>query len=410
MRAQKEGKYLVFYFDDERNSTVKYDLSNGQCIGKSGRPVKDIKTQLRGHSIKHVIDMFEDERYKKFLTAVNKEINLSSKKTSFGYRATCVVQKITNVGSFLEKIKEYPNAEQYYSAGIENVNINIKTKITDVPKGLIKLIRNNPDWILTDYLVESYNNNISKINFLNELYSKGDPFNCFTKKQVYQYALVVNNLSSEEQYRPNRSFRLEYYMMNELISTYGYTFKGVLNYIDYLVTYEALYNQEEAIREIYDYAKMASRISNKYDKYPRNFLTTFRITTRNYNRLKETFDEQDFKKIKDHNYKNMEWEYGNYVFLYPENTQAIKDEAVQQSNCVASYINRVLKGDCHILFMRDKNNKDKSLVIVEVSNHNNKIVQALQSYNRPLNDSQREAVEKWNDHYKRTLERKENVA
>ena len=410
MRAQKEGKYLVFYFDDERNSTVKYDLSNGQCIGKSGRPVKDIKTQLRGYSIKQVIDMFEDERYKKFLAAVNKEINLSTKQALLGYRVRCVVQKITNVGSLLEKIKEYPNAEQYYSAGIENVNINIKTKITDVPKGLIKLIRDNPNWILTDYLVESYNNNVGKINFLNELYSEGNPFTYLTKKQVYQYALMNNDLSAEEQHRPSRGLGYECNKIDELISTYGYTFKGILNYIDYLVTYEALYDKEEAIREIYDYARMASRISNKYDKYPRNFLTTFRITARNYSRLKETFDEQDFKKIKDSNCKNMEWEYGNYVFLYPENTQAIKDEAVQQSNCVASYINKVLKGECHILFMRDKNNKDKSLVTVEVSNHNNKIVQALQSYNRPLNDSQREAVEKWNDHYERMLERKENAA
>ena len=110
----------------------------------------------------------------------------------------------------------------------------------------------------------------------------------------------------------------------------------ILNYIDYLVTYEALYDQEEAIREIYDYAKMASRISNKYDKYPRNFLTTFRITTRNYSRLKGTFDEQDFKKIKEHNYKNMEWEYGNYVFLYPENTQTIKDEVEYSKDAIST--------------------------------------------------------------------------
>ncbi len=37
---------------------------------------------------------------------------------------------------------------------------------------------------------------------------------------------------------------------------------------------------------------MMKTISPKYDKFPRNFLTTHRIACRNYNRLKKSFQKK----------------------------------------------------------------------------------------------------------------------
>lgn len=53
---------------------------------------------------------------------------------------------------------------------------------------------------------------------------------------------------------------------------------------------------EFLIRELYDYAKMMSQLSIKYNKYPRNFLTTHKIACRNYNRMKKEFSEELFQK------------------------------------------------------------------------------------------------------------------
>ena len=78
-------------------------------------------------------------------------------------------------------------------------------------------------------------------------------------------------------------------------------------------------------------------------------LTTHTITCRNYNRLKEQFDEEEFQSRINN---NMEKTFGDYCFIYPKTTQEIKDETVQQNNCVASYIQSVIKGNCHILFLR----------------------------------------------------------
>ncbi len=145
------------------------------------------------------------------------------------------------------------------------------------------------------------------------------------------------------------------------------------------------------MKELEDYAEMMRQISPRFDKYPRNFLTAHKISVRNYNRLKKEFEEKRFAERRD---ESLECKIGEYRFIYPQTTQDIKDEAVQQHNCVASYIDRVIDGNCHILFMRKAKHPDESVVTVEV--RDNKIVQALQKFNTPLTTEQKNVVEIWN--------------
>ena len=44
IKVYKERKYLIFDF--ENGKRVKYDFAKKQAIGISGKPVKDLKTQL----------------------------------------------------------------------------------------------------------------------------------------------------------------------------------------------------------------------------------------------------------------------------------------------------------------------------------------------------------------------------
>ena len=117
----------------------------------------------------------------------------------------------------------------------------------------------------------------------------------------------------------------------------------------------------------------------------------------------EKFVEEDFQKRIN---KEMEKTFGDYCFIYPKCTQDIKDEAVQQNNCVASYIKRVIEGDSHILFLRKRHQLDKSLVTIQV--RDGKIVQALQRFNHPLTKEQEEVVDKWNKWYAKKYESEEN--
>lgn len=368
MKIYKDKQFLVFDFED--GNTVKYDFATKTSIGKRGKPVKNLCSQLNGLTIDQLCNCCVDKQYGNFLRFIKD-------------RNDC---HICNIGTILSKVPNYARYEQIFSAGIDGiVDGNFKYTINDIPKALIKLCK-------------EHNLKISN-NFL-ELYKQ----NPDTYQAAYKFkldSLTPNNITTILTYSCNvkeqwGEMNWQYRWKNVsafsiLIKDYGYTAKGLLSYIDYLKTYEALEDVMFTLREIYDYATMMAKISPKFDKYPRHFLTTHKIASRNYNRLKQQFYENDFKKRIT---EDMERTFGEYRFYYPKCTQDIKDEAVAQNNCVASYIQKVIDGECHILFLRKKESPNESLVTIEV--RDNEIVQARRKFNYPVTQEQQEVINRWN--------------
>lgn len=388
MKSYKEKQFLVFEFEDGKK--VKYNLATGESIGKSGKVVKDVCTQLRGYSLLDVIESFEDEKYKDFLKFVDSEINVSAKAKRYNYKNKERVEKVKNIGTFLKQIKEYSLFEQYFACGLTKFSTKLSYKVTDIPKGLLKLIREE-NLTITNTLIESYIENpdlFMNIHNLEGLYT-------LNKKDLYCFALSLRYFRGNLGRYMTLNKRMDIFV--ELVEDYYYNPISLIRYIDTLITLEALSNIEMVLIELYDYARMMTRISNKYDKYPRNFLTTHQIATRNYNRLKEKFDEEDFKARYNDSFN---FEYKDFIITYPKSTQDVKDEAVQQNHCVASYIRRVINGECHILFLREKENPDKSLITLEL--RENKVVQARGKFNRETTKEERKVIEK----YEKVLERR----
>lgn len=367
MKVYKEKQFLIFDFEDGK--TVKYDFATKTCIGKKGKPVSNLCSQLSGLTIDELCSCCTDEQYGKFLRFVRR-------------RADTYNRGINNIGTILNKVPSFSNFEQIFSAGIEDiVDSNFSYCINDIPKGLIKLCKNhkislsndflkfykeNPDAYVLAYNLEYISLNDNDIyNILNSYESKWD-------RNIWSYVHIPR--------------------FNRLLNEFGYTAKALLNYCDYCKTFEAIEDMDYMLREIEDYANMMKAISPKFDKYPRHLLTTHKIASRNYNRLKQQFEEDKFNARIN---LDMERTFGDYKFVYPKCIQDIKDESVQMNNCVSSYIQKVIDGQCDILFLRYKDSLDKSLVTIEV--RNNKIVQALQKYNNPLNAEQKEVVNKWNN-------------
>ncbi len=377
MKIYKERQFLIFDFEDGK--TVKYDFATKVAIGKKGLPVKNLCSQLSGLTIDSLCECCMDEQYGKFLRFVKKH-------GDYNHRG------INNIGTILDRVPHFSNFEQLFSAGIEEiVDSRFKYTINDIPKGLIKLCKNHRIKLSNKFL------DYYKLNPDAFILAYNLEYLSLTDYDIY------NILSCEGDYteRDERGYfvrRAYYSKFNKLITEYGYTAKALLNYLDFLKTFEAIENMENLISELVDYVTMMNRISPKFDKYPRHFLTTHKIACRNYNRLKEQFVEEDFRKQID---KRMERYIEGYSFIYPESTQDIKDEAVQQNNCVASYIKRVIEGDCHILFMRKKDSPEKSWVTIEV--RNNKIVQARRRFNDPISDDEKVIVNKWNKWYQNKL-------
>ena len=378
MKVYKDKQFLVFDFEDGRN--VKYDFATKTAIGIKGKPVQDLNKQLRGFSLNELFDCCVDKQYAKFLTFV---------KCSEYY-------EITNIGTILSRVPRYAKYEQIYSAGFEDiVDGSLNYTINEIPKALIKVAKTHNIKISND-LIKFWKENPDAYNL------------AFQLEYLSLDDKDLNNILKWHDSRYNRDthtyIRKSY--VNILINKYGYNAKSLFLYLDTLKTFEAIDKMEYLLTELCDYANMMSTISPKFDKYPRHFLTTHQIAVRNYNRLKKEFSEQLFKQRIN---KDYECTYKDYVFIYPDCVQDIRDEAVSQNNCVASYIDRVIDGNCHILFLRKKSSPKDSLVTIEM--RDNKIVQAKRRFNYPVTKEDQEAIDYWNNKFsKQNKEEKEKAA
>ena len=374
MRVYKDKQYLVFDYEDGR--TVKYDFATKTAIGIKGKPVKNLCSQLSGFTLDQLFESFDDKQYTKFLRYIKAA-------ESENYR-------ICNIGTILDRVPRYSKFEQIFSAGIDQIIIDKKRftySLNEIPKSLIKICREY-DIKISSRMIGYYKENPDAhyVAFSSEYMSldKEDIFDVWTA----------------DTWR-NGDYKYQSYF-NILIMEFGYNAKKLYLYLDRLKTLEAINSMHYLIRELYDYANMMRQLSDKYDKYPRHFLTTHQIAIRNYQRMKKEFSEEMFKKRIN---KQYECSFGNYTFVYPNSTQDIKDEAVQMSNCVSSYIDKVINGECHILFLRKKDSPDKSLVTIEV--RNNQIVQARRKFNDPVNEEEQKVIDAFNNKFAKV---KENAA
>ena len=394
MKVFKERQFIVFEFDDGK--TVKYNLATGETIGKNNRIVKSLNTQLRGYTIKEIIECIEDENYRKFMDFVNGEVNRSTAYSYYHGRSNAMVNKVTNVGSFLAKVNDYAKYEQYFACGLTNVDLDSRSQkslhcsLNDIPKGLVKVCRQYKI-ALNRSVLKAYNRIPNLYPVLLDM-----KFNSITQANIEELLLTYGIYFHEQESRYHYGSKTLY--IKHLVENYNYNIKSLLTYLDNLMTYEAIDNFNELCSDFYDYVKMSSKLSNKFEKYPRYFLSTHQITCRNYNRLKEYFVEQDFAKRID---KELEYKINDYKFIYPETTQDIKDEAVQQANCVASYIQKVIDGNCHIMFLRQQNKTlpkeeqyNKSLVTLEIRNY--EVVQARGKFNRMVTNEEQNMIDQFN--------------
>ena len=92
MKIYKERQYLIFDFEDGKN--VKYDFAKKQAIGKLGKPVKDLKSQLRGLTIDELCDRCTDKQYGKFLKFVKRN---------------CSMYTVSNIGTVLDNFWRFAN-------------------------------------------------------------------------------------------------------------------------------------------------------------------------------------------------------------------------------------------------------------------------------------------------------------
>lgn len=151
-----------------------------------------------------------------------------------------------------------------------------------------------------------------------------------------------------------------------------------------------------------DYLNMQIQMYGKMkEKYPLYWLSEHNMMVHKYNDFKKLHKDECFsinqEKIKDVEYKDE-----HYSVIVPTTNTDILDEADQQQHCVASYIDKIVDGETHILFIRDNVNLDASLLTVELS-PDRSIVQVRGFQNRLYTKDEYEFMKKWADERKLKL-------
>lgn len=352
----KERSVLKFIKDDLNYAT--YDLKDGattKTTNGTTRTVVNLKTFFRGYALSSL--RWEDEKYKLFVNKIANKNFLCS-----------------NVGTFLERLKVVAHYEQYSLLGINHdsyIRHPLSIYSRDIQKIFIKYnIR------VTSY-VEKIFTDESKAS-KKDLYIKSARF---MDENNFEHEDIVNTLNLLTHGRS---------MYEILCLEYGCDYKRVLTYIYKNIVPNEGMHYYDAFRILRDYISMQKSMAGnrKFDKYPYYLHTMHDIVSRNFSSFKQKYSEELFQNMVD---KDLEYEYSKYTILTPKSTECIKQEGVSLKHCVGSYINRILKGETQIVFLRLKETPDESLVTVQITH--GAIVQARGSMNRGLTKEEKDFLQ-----------------
>ena len=116
-----------------------------------------------------------------------------------------------------------------------------------------------------------------------------------------------------------------------------------------------------------------------------DFIKNYLKEKRTYELNKEKIDKQKLYENQMNKKEMLSFEYENLEVVIPTSFEEFKKEAEQQSNCVARlYLPKVINGDLNIVFIRKKEELDKSYITCEIQN--GQIYQYLTRFNQAPRD------------------------
>jgi hypothetical protein len=84
-----------------------------------------------------------------------------------------------------------------------------------------------------------------------------------------------------------------------------------------------------------------------------------------YDLRKDEMTAKTLQQIKDNN-PMLQFEFGDYKVVVPTTVEEFKEEGKNNRNCVGGYVDYVVKGSRFVVFIRNKNNLDESLVTCDI--------------------------------------------
>ena len=168
-----------------------------------------------------------------------------------------------------------------------------------------------------------------------------------------------------------------------------YTFGKFMDYVCEEAVNQGFKTLNSFMSELRDYLDMCVSIDIKPTLYSSYLKQTHDITSRNYE-VKLTEEQAEMFENAYKEFKPFVMEDKTYSIIRPKNADDVKHEGSALNHCVASYISKVLKRNCLIVFLRKTKATDKPLVTIEIENE--AIVQARGASNRSITEDEYKAI------------------
>lgn len=204
----------------------------------------------------------------------------------------------------------------------------------------------------------------------------------FNHVQIGGYGGKVFSNTLQAYLRNNNSYRnSKFYQF--------YTFGKFMDYVCEETVNQGFKTLNSFTTELRDYLDMCASMEIKPTLYSSYLKQTHDITSRNYE-VKLTEEQAEMFENAYRDFKPFVTEDKTYSIIRPKNADDVKHEGSALNHCVASYISRILKRNCLIVFLRKTKDTDKPLVTIEVENK--AIVQARGASNRSITENEYEAI------------------
>lgn len=347
MLVRKERSVLKFIIDDNNYGT--YDLKDGatkKTTNGTTRNVNDLRTFFRGYSLNAL--EWEDEKYREFIRAVRR-----------------VNHRCSNIGTFLDRLREVQYFENYILLGIRYQQ-NIRHPSSIYSKDMLKIFAKY-DIAVSVSLENLFVREINKAK--KELYVKSLRFMDDNDFEVSDVRALASSFFD---------YRSHFFTISQ---DYSCDYKRVLDYMyKHLIVNEGM-DAYRAWQLYSDYLRMQKAMAGDrdFDKYPRFLHSMHDIVSRNFQAFRETHDEEVFSNMVN---KELEYHYRGFSIVIPKCTEDIKQEGVALRHCVGSYVNKIIRGETQIVFLRKTDDLETSVVTVQITN--GAIVQARGTMNRSL--------------------------
>lgn len=126
----------------------------------------------------------------------------------------------------------------------------------------------------------------------------------------------------------------------------------------------------DTVRDYLDYKRECKTLRYDWNDPAVRYPTNLRVAHERTSLLTRSRDQMKWdigiQKVYAENHEQIEWSDGDLIVIMPKSVQEIVQEGARQSNCVATYCERVVAGKCIIAFLRKANNPDESYYTMEL--------------------------------------------